>query len=119
MGRRLMAAASDGKLPAAQSVNFEHVYHELRAIARRFFEGEREGHTLTPTSLVHEAWMRIEKTSELSEADGQRQVRAIMATAVLKEMKARLAWRESPRRMPVDDLVPDGRGTHSLEHIRE
>ncbi len=82
MGRRLMAAASDGKLPAAQSVNFEHVYHELRAIARRFFEGEREGHTLTPTSLVHEAWMRIEKTSELSEADGQRQVRAIMATVM-------------------------------------
>lgn len=82
MGRRLMVTAASGKLPAAQSVNFERVYHELRAIARRFFEGEREGHTLTSTSLVHEAWRRVEKTSELSEADGQRQVRAIMATVM-------------------------------------
>jgi RNA polymerase sigma factor (TIGR02999 family) len=82
MGRRLMVTAGSGKLPVAQSVNFERVYHELRAIARRFFEGEREGHTLTPTSLVHEAWMRVEKTSELSEADGQRQVRAIVATVM-------------------------------------
>lgn len=82
MGRRLMVTADSGKLPVAQSVNFERVYHELRAIARRFFEGEREGHTLTPTSLVHEAWMRVEKTSDLSEADGQRQVRAIVATVM-------------------------------------
>jgi RNA polymerase sigma factor (TIGR02999 family) len=35
------------------------VYDTLRAIARRHLGREREGHTLTPTALVHEAWLRL------------------------------------------------------------
>jgi RNA polymerase sigma factor (TIGR02999 family) len=35
------------------------VYAELRRQARRALRGEREGHTLQPTALVHEAWLRL------------------------------------------------------------
>jgi len=35
------------------------LYDELRAIARRRMRGERNSHTLQPTALVHEAYLRI------------------------------------------------------------
>lgn len=36
------------------------VYEDLRRQARRALRGEGEGHTLQPTALVHEAWMRLD-----------------------------------------------------------
>lgn len=35
------------------------VYQELRALAARQLRDERPGHTLQPTALVHEAWLRL------------------------------------------------------------
>lgn len=35
------------------------VYDELRAIAANYLYRERDGHTLQPTALVHEAYMRL------------------------------------------------------------
>jgi RNA polymerase sigma factor (TIGR02999 family) len=35
------------------------VYDELRRLARRSLRGEREGHTLPATALVHEAFVRL------------------------------------------------------------
>jgi len=35
------------------------VYDELRQIAANYLNREREGHTLQPTALVHEAYMRL------------------------------------------------------------
>lgn len=35
------------------------VYEDLRELARRFLQKEREGHTLEPTALVHEAYARL------------------------------------------------------------
>jgi RNA polymerase sigma-70 factor, ECF subfamily len=35
------------------------VYLELRRIADGYLRRERSGHTLQPTALVHEAWLRI------------------------------------------------------------
>jgi RNA polymerase sigma factor (TIGR02999 family) len=37
----------------------EAVYSDLRGIARHFMAGERPDHTLQPTALVHEAYLRI------------------------------------------------------------
>jgi RNA polymerase sigma-70 factor (ECF subfamily) len=36
------------------------VYDELRRQARRALRREGEGHTLQPTALVHEAWLRLD-----------------------------------------------------------
>ena len=35
------------------------VYEELRHIAQRYLRRERQGHTLEPTALVHEAYARL------------------------------------------------------------
>lgn len=37
----------------------EILYAELRALADHHLRGERPDHTLQPTALVHEAWMRL------------------------------------------------------------
>jgi len=52
--------------PAAESRLVPLVYSELRRVARRHMRGERADHTLQPTALVHEAYVRLV---------GQREVR--------------------------------------------
>ena len=42
------------------------VYEELRRQARRALHQEGDGHTLQPTALVHEAWLRIDDQHEAS-----------------------------------------------------
>jgi RNA polymerase sigma factor (TIGR02999 family) len=42
---------------------FEDLYRELKIIARSRMSGERSFVTLSPTGLVHEAWMRLDKGS--------------------------------------------------------
>ena len=37
----------------------EFVHADLRHMAARFLAGERAGHSLQPTALVHEAWLRV------------------------------------------------------------
>ncbi len=41
------------------------VYEELRLLARRQLRGERIGHTLQPTALVHEAFARLVDQSQV------------------------------------------------------
>ncbi len=42
------------------------VYEELRAIAERALRGERSGHTLQATALVHEAYLRLVGTERMA-----------------------------------------------------
>src|ERR1051325_8459013 len=39
---------------------FPVIYGELRRVARRYLGRERKNHTLQPTALVHEAWLRLQ-----------------------------------------------------------
>src|SRR6476659_8125541 len=39
---------------------FPVIYGELRRMADRYLSRERRNHTLQPTALVHEAWMRMQ-----------------------------------------------------------
>lgn len=45
--------------PVALEEHFESLYPELRRLAASAMGREREGHTLQPTALVHEAWLRL------------------------------------------------------------
>lgn len=45
--------------PKAEDRLFDLVYHELRRIARSRLVGERADHTLDPTALVHEAFLKM------------------------------------------------------------
>lgn len=42
------------------------VYDELRRLARSYLRRERDNHTLQPTALVHEAYLRMVEQSEVS-----------------------------------------------------
>ena len=55
---RMLLAWSAGE-PGAQDGLFHLVYEELRRIARQHLRREREGHTLQPTALVNEAYLRL------------------------------------------------------------
>lgn len=48
------------------------LYRELRAMAAARMGGERADHTLQPTALVHEAWLRMRDTPQGSSVDGRR-----------------------------------------------
>lgn len=55
---RLLDQARNGDARAAEDL-LPLVYDELRKLASRKMACERQGHTLQPTALVHEAWMRL------------------------------------------------------------
>ena len=54
----LLAAIHRGE-PAAAGALLAQVYDELRQLARAKMAREQPGHTLQPTALVHEAWLRL------------------------------------------------------------
>jgi len=53
----LNAASQDGAAPAEALLPL--VYEELRKLAANRMSHEAAGHTLQPTALVHEAWLRL------------------------------------------------------------
>ena len=55
---RLLIDWNQGDAEALNSL-MPLVYEELRRIARRYLQGERLGHTLQSTALVHEAFIRL------------------------------------------------------------
>ena len=55
---RLLEAATRGD-PKAAAELLPLVYDELRKLAAARMAGERPGHTLQPTALVHEAYLRL------------------------------------------------------------
>jgi RNA polymerase sigma factor (TIGR02999 family) len=62
---RLLDAWQRGDAAAAEKL-VPLVYAELRRIAAAKLRGERGGHTLQPTALVHEAWLRLMNQHEAS-----------------------------------------------------
>jgi len=55
---RILETLSDGDHTAAAEL-LPLVYSELRMLAGGYLRGERSGHTLQPTALVHEAYLKI------------------------------------------------------------
>lgn len=55
---RVLKAIERGEPKAAEEL-LPLVYEELRRLAAHKMASERAGHTLQPTALVHEAWLRL------------------------------------------------------------
>lgn len=55
---RLLSAWREGDEAASEAL-MAAVYEELRRIARSYLHRERDGHTLQPTALVHEAYLQL------------------------------------------------------------
>jgi RNA polymerase sigma factor (TIGR02999 family) len=58
---RLLVALSDAEHldDPSREVIIERLYPELRSLAQSLMSRERDGHTLQPTALVNEAWLRL------------------------------------------------------------
>src|SRR4051794_300127 len=54
----LLTAHNNGDAQALEQL-FPLVYAELRRLAGTYLRNERPGHTLQPTALVHEAYLRL------------------------------------------------------------
>jgi hypothetical protein len=82
------AAARTGDDAAAGRL-FELVYAELRQVAAQKMAREAAGHTLQPTALVHEAWLRLG-----ADAQPHWQNRAHFFTAAAAEAKEKAEARQ-------------------------
>ena len=60
---------------------FALLYDELRRLAGAFFKGQRPDHTLQPTALVHEAFLRL-GAGRVSEWDGRSHFLGVAAQAM-------------------------------------
>jgi RNA polymerase sigma-70 factor (ECF subfamily) len=77
---QLLRDMRDGR-PAATQGLMEVVYPELRRLAASYLKAQRPDHTLEPTALVHEAFLKlIDQTS--SEFTGRAHFFAVAATAM-------------------------------------
>jgi len=65
---RLLRAAASGEIRDSERL-LALLYEELRAMADAHMSREREDHTLQPTALVHEAWMKLFDRDELAFQD--------------------------------------------------
>jgi RNA polymerase sigma-70 factor (ECF subfamily) len=59
----LLAAARGGERKALEQL-YALVYGELRGMAEARLRGERRGHTLQPTALVNEVYLRLDPTRD-------------------------------------------------------
>ena len=55
---QILGELDDGHRSASERL-FTLVYDEMRVLAEQFLRRERSGHTLQPTALVHEAYLRL------------------------------------------------------------
>ena len=106
---RLLAAIQHGDARAGDEL-LPLVYAELRQLARAKMAREQPGHTLQPTALVHEAWLR------LVDKDGQAQfknrahffgaaaeaMRRILVEAARRKLALRRGGRQE--RLDVDEI---------------
>ena len=74
---RLLRASRGGSERAGREL-FQCLYRELRSMARQQLARERRGHTLAPTSLVHEVFVRLHGT-DLEDADRAQFLRLVAA----------------------------------------
>jgi RNA polymerase sigma factor (TIGR02999 family) len=62
--QRMQAGGEAAK--QARATLFEHLYDDLRQVARRLMRAERSDHTLRPTALVHETYIRLAGGKDLA-----------------------------------------------------
>ncbi len=87
----ILRRAQEGD-PKAVAALLPLIYDELRRLAARKMAGEAPGHTLQPTALVHEAWLRL-----TGDADPQFENRSHFFAAASEAMRRILIERARRR----------------------
>jgi len=104
----LLEAVARGEAVAGEKL-LPLVYEELRGLAAARMASESSGHTLQPTALVHEAWLRLSGPGERRWQDRAHFFR-VAATAMRRilvdhaRQKARLKRGGNPLRVELADI---------------
>jgi len=97
---RLLEAARSG-VPGAGEQLESLVYRRLRRLAAARLRHERQGHTLTPTALANEAWLRFSPEVPLADVENQRHLCAVavktMRRILVEHARARNADKRGGR----------------------
>ena len=105
---QLLARAAEGDSSAVTSL-FDLLYRELRGLAVSAMRSERGDHTLQPTALVHEAFLRL--ADDTGSIENRRHFFGIAATAMrrilVEHARARHAVKRGGHapRVSVDDVA--------------
>ncbi len=117
---RLFLAAIGGS-EAAKGKFLELSYPELRRIARRYLMRERPGHTLQPTALVHEAYLRMVDQTNLAQnashfvALAAQMMRRILVNHALNRRAEKRGGGEN--HIPLEDDLPVACETRSVDAL--
>jgi len=106
---RLLESLSDGDRAAAVEL-LPLVYDELRGLAGGLMQAQKAGHTLQPTALVHEAYLRLAGNNDRKWSDRTHffRVAAVAMRHLLVQHarnRGRLKRGGDWRRVPLDDAV--------------
>lgn len=115
-------AADDEPVDRRKSVRFEEVfpkvYAELRRLAADKMANEAAGHTLQPTALVHEAWLRMEKQRQ-RDFEGRtgffRAAAETMRRVLIDRAREKLAAKRGDGAVHVSDDLMDAADFEMLE----
>ena len=105
---RLSNSQPNGDNPDADSLT--GVYDELRGLAAHYLSGERRSHTLQPTALVHESFLRLLKGRNLDGLAGShllalsaRAMRSVLVDHARR--RGRMKRGGHAQRVRLDDVV--------------
>jgi RNA polymerase sigma factor (TIGR02999 family) len=108
---RLLSRIGQGDAAAAERL-LPHVYEELRSLAAGYFRRQRNDHTLQPTALVHEAYLKLINQTAAHWNDrahffavAARAMRQILVNHALAR-KAEKRGGGAPRMFLSDELAP-------------
>lgn len=111
------SAAADALLPI--------VYEDLRALAGSYFRAQRADHTLQPTALVHEAFIRLAQ-SQAGAIKNRAHFFAVAATAMRQILKDHARAKAADKRTPGGQRVgleqvttPSGQGLIDVIELDE
>src|SRR5271165_7539650 len=94
------------------------LYDELRKVARRLLSAERPDHTLQPTALVHEAYMRLINQRAVdwkNRAHFLGVAATMMRRILINHAQARLAAKRQGQAQPV--ALEDALGVFTTSNI--
>src|SRR5438128_705069 len=122
---RVLQAIEAGDVKAAEEL-LPLVYNDLRHLAAQKLAQEKPGHTLQPTALVHEAYLRIVGSEEESQWSGRRHFFAAAAEAMRRILveqarrKHRVRHGGGRQRVPLDAVdIADGERDEELLALDE
>jgi RNA polymerase sigma factor (TIGR02999 family) len=101
---RLLADWRRGDEAAAERL-LPLVYHELKKIAAIHLRGERAAHTLQPTALVHEAYLRLVDLEQVDWRD-RTHFFALASRLMRRILVDHARRRQAVKRSPDQDLPP-------------